>query len=35
MLVIPERRAATNPESITTGLGYGFRVLSRFGLAPE
>ncbi len=33
--VIPGRREAANPESITTGRGYGFRVLGPSGLAPE
>ncbi len=34
-LVIPESRGATNPESMTIDLGYGFRALGRSGLAPE
>ena len=28
-IVIPGRREAASPESITTGLGYGFRAPSR------
>jgi hypothetical protein len=34
-VVIPGRSEAASPESITTGLGYGFQFLGPSGLAPE